>query len=45
MRGTILQICGGVITSIGLGLWILPVGITFAGLFILALGIADELSR
>jgi hypothetical protein len=45
MRGTILQICGAIITSIGLGLWILPVGITFAGLFILAFGIADELSR
>ncbi len=45
MRGTILQISGAVITSVGLGLWVLPLGITFAGLFILAIGIADELSR
>lgn len=45
MRSTILQISGAVITSVGLGLWVLPLGITFAGLFILAIGIADELSR
>jgi hypothetical protein len=45
MRSTILQVSGAVITSVGLGLWILPLGITFAGLFLLAVGIADELSR
>lgn len=45
MRSTILQVCGAVITSIGLGLWILPLGIVFAGLFLLAVGIADEMSR
>jgi hypothetical protein len=45
MRSTILQISGAIITSIGLALWLLPVGITFAGLFILAIGIADEMGR
>lgn len=42
MLGVILQVAGAVTISVGLGMWMLPVGIAVAGIFTLLFGIALE---
>lgn len=42
MLGVILQVVGAVTISVGLGMWMLPIGIAMAGVFALLFGIALE---
>lgn len=42
MIATILQGLGAAVVSVGLGLWLPPVGIVVAGLFMVLFGVALE---
>lgn len=42
MIATILQGLGAAVVSVGLGLWLPPVGIIVAGLFMILFGVALE---
>lgn len=42
MIATILQGLGATVVSVGLGLWLPPVGIIVAGLFMILFGVALE---
>lgn len=42
MIATILQGLGAAVVSVGVGLWLPPVGIIVAGVFLVAFGVALE---
>jgi hypothetical protein len=42
MIATILQGLGAAVVSVGLGLWLPPVGIVVAGMFLVVFGVALE---
>lgn len=42
MIATILQGLGATVVSVGLGLWLPPVGIVVAGVFLILFGVALE---